>query len=167
MKNTVAAIVLMVMPSFVFADGITPNNYAVITSVHPIYQDQYAVQYQTQCHDVQVPIYGREHSGSSGDVLAGAIIGGAIGNQFGSGDGKDAMTALGIIIGANQGSRSTREVVTGYRLEQRCEQVSYQTIKPVLSYYKIRYEYNGVEYYEETTQQYTLGQKVQISTSLR
>lgn len=167
MRNTVAAIALMIMPSFAYADGMIQNNYAVITAVHPIYENMLVTRYETQCYDVEVPVYGRVRSGSSGDVLAGAIIGGAIGNQFGSGSGKDAMTALGIIIGANEGSRSTREVVTGYRLERQCDQVSRQVNEPVLSYYRIRYEYNGVEYHQETTQQYTLGQRVQVSTSLR
>ena len=38
---------------------------------------------------------------STGDVLAGAIIGGVIGNQFGKGKGNDAATVLGAIIGAD------------------------------------------------------------------
>lgn len=167
MKKTIAAIAFTIMPAFVSAEGALPNNYAVITAVHPIYENRYVTQYETQCYDVEVPIYGRVRSGTNSDILTGAIIGGTIGNQFGNGNGKDVMTALGIIIGANEGSRSTREVVTGYRLERQCNQVSSQINEPVLSYYKIRYEYNGVEYHEETTQQYTLGQRVQVSTSLR
>ena len=165
MKNTLIAIALIIAPSLAYAGG--PNNYAVITAVHPIYENRYVTQYETQCYNVEVPVYGQTRSGSSGDVLAGAIIGGAIGNQFGNGSGKDAMTALGIILGASEGSNSTREVVTGYRLERQCDKVSRQVNEPVLSYYKIRYEYNGVEYHEETTQQYTLGQRVRVSTSLR
>ena len=165
MRNTLTAIALIIAPSLAYAEA--PNNYAVITAVHPIYENRYVTQYETRCYDVEVPVYGRASNGSSGDVLAGAIIGGAIGNQFGNGGGKDAMTALGIILGANEGSRSTREVVTGYRLEQQCDKVSYQVNEPVLSYYRIRYEYNGIEYHQETTQEYTLGQRVQVSTSLR
>lgn len=164
MRNTVAAITLSILPSLAFAGG---NNYAVITAVHPIYENRYVTQYETECYTVEVPVYGRQRSGSSGDVLAGAIIGGAIGNQFGSGSGKDAMTALGIIIGASEGSRSTREVITGYRLERQCDQVAREVLEPVISHYRIRYEYNGFEYHQETTQHYTLGQRVQVSTSLR
>ena len=39
--------------------------------------------------------------GSATNEIIGAIFGGAIGNQFGEGDGKDAMTLAGIILGAS------------------------------------------------------------------
>lgn len=38
-------------------------------------------------------------------TLAGAIIGGAIGNQFGGGSGKDILTTAGAGAGAVAGSR--------------------------------------------------------------
>jgi len=39
--------------------------------------------------------------GSATNEIIGAIFGGAIGNQFGEGDGKDAMTLAGIFLGAS------------------------------------------------------------------
>ena len=39
--------------------------------------------------------------GSATNEIIGAIFGGAIGNQFGDGDGKDAMTLAGIFLGAS------------------------------------------------------------------
>ena len=39
--------------------------------------------------------------GSATNEIIGAIFGGVIGNQFGEGDGKDAMTLAGIILGAS------------------------------------------------------------------
>lgn len=161
MKNTIAAIAVSLFPSVVFADG----NYALITAVHPVYKDNYVTEYKTHCYDVKVPIYVQKR-GSDGDVLTGAIIGGVIGNQLGSGSNKDAMTVLGVIIGADQGSRSTRQVVRGYTMEERCDTESYQVNEPYVSHYKIRYEYNGVEYNDTTNRHYTLGQRVKIRTSL-
>jgi uncharacterized protein YcfJ len=81
-----------------------------------------------ECRDVDVPIYGtRDRRGSDGDVLAGALIGGAIGNQFGSGSGQDAMTVLGAIVGANRAANQTTEEIVGYRTERQCfEEVIYQ-----------------------------------------
>lgn len=81
-----------------------------------------------ECYDVDVPVYGTStRRGSDGDVLAGAIIGGVIGNQFGSGDGKDAMTVLGAIVGANRAANQTKEEIVGYQIERRCvEKVVYQ-----------------------------------------
>jgi uncharacterized protein YcfJ len=36
-----------------------------------------------------------------GNALIGALLGGAVGNQFGKGKGRVAMTAVGAVIGAN------------------------------------------------------------------
>ena len=40
-------------------------------------------------------------NGSATNEIIGAIFGGAIGNQFGEGDGKDAMTLAGMFLGAS------------------------------------------------------------------
>jgi uncharacterized protein YcfJ len=74
------------------------------------------------CETVNVPVYGS--SGSTGNTIAGAIIGGAIGNQFGNGSGRDAMTVLGAIVGADVANRSAQNnSVTGYRQEHQCNEV--------------------------------------------
>jgi uncharacterized protein YcfJ len=39
--------------------------------------------------------------GSATNELVGALFGGAIGNSFGKGDGKDAMTLFGALMGAS------------------------------------------------------------------
>lgn len=161
MKYVIALSAVIFSSTAVFADGI--QDYAVITAVHPIYIDRHVDRYETQCYDVEVPVYGYSRSGSSGDVLAGAIIGGVIGNQFGSGSGKDAMTALGVIIGADQALRSRRNEVVSYRIERRCENVRQIVSDPVLSHYSIQYTTNGMTYQTETTRRYTLGQRVEIN----
>lgn len=161
MKNKIAVIVFTMFPSALVAEG----NYAFITSVNPVYENNYVTKYKTHCYDVKVPIYVRE-KGSQGDVLTGAIIGGVIGNQIGSGSSRDTMTALGVIIGANEGSRRDRQVVRGYTMEERCDHEAYQVNEPYVSHYKIRYEYNGVEYNDTTNRHYNIGQKVKIRTSL-
>ena len=60
---------------------------------------------EQQCSIVDVPTYS-QGSASTGDVLAGAIIGGVIGNQFGKGKGND-VTVLGAIIGADTAIKRT------------------------------------------------------------
>lgn len=74
------------------------------------------------CEDVQVPIYGLlDRPASDGEKLGGAVVGGVIGNQFGKGDGKAAMTILGAIAGAGVASeRKQEKVITGYRTENQC-----------------------------------------------
>jgi uncharacterized protein YcfJ len=73
------------------------------------------------CQTVEVPVYGNK--ASTGDTIVGAIIGGAIGNQFGGGSGKDAMTVLGAIAGADIANKNGQRIV-GYRLEEQCQNVT-------------------------------------------
>jgi uncharacterized protein YcfJ len=164
MKNIVAAIMFSLVPFASYADGYVANQ-AVIVSVQPVYQDNYVATSERVCRNVEVPVYERRR-GSSGDVLAGAIVGGVIGNQFGSGSGRDAMTVLGAIVGADAASNQ-RDVFVGYRIEQRCDRVETYVNQPVLTHYRIQYEYNGQHYVQDTRTHYTVGQRVRISPSLR
>ena len=77
------------------------------------------------CSTVEVPIYETRRIGqaSTGDTLAGAIIGGVIGNHFGGGSGKDAATVLGAILGADAANKKggrQETVIVGYRQQQQC-----------------------------------------------
>ena len=165
MKIIAALTALAISASAAYADGYA-SDYAVITAVHPVYADQYVERFEKQCRNVEVPVYGTVRGGSDGDVIVGAIIGGAIGNQFGSGSGQDAMTVLGAIVGANRAANRSQNVVTGYRVEQRCEHVSFRVNEPVVTYYNIQYTYRGVTYHQQTNQHYTLGQRVRMRVSL-
>lgn len=100
------------------------------------------------CTDIEVPIYGQGPA-STGDALAGAIIGGAIGNQFGNGSGKDAMTVLGAIIGADAANkRGGQQRIIGYTTETRCENqtVYINTDQRVYSHSTITFIDNGKTY---------------------
>lgn len=165
MKTTTLALFLSIAPFAVSADG-NPPSQAIITSVNPVYKDNYVNVYHTECYDVRVPVYGRTTSGSNGDVFAGAVIGGAIGNQFGSGSGKDAMTVLGAIIGANEGSKATREVIVGYRFEQQCANVASTVNEPVISGYMIEYKFDGKFYEQRASRKYHVGQRVNVQPIL-
>lgn len=162
MKKILFATAFALTASAAYAD-----NYATITSVTPVYQDNYVTRYDVSCTNVEVPIYEQRRSASDADVLAGAVIGGAIGNQFGGGSGRDAMTVLGAIVGANRASNQTTNEVVGYRIEERCNRVPVRVNEPVLSKYRIQYEFNGAEYMQETTRQYSVGQQVSIQPALR
>lgn len=167
MKTLILSIVAALGPSVLFADGLSSNQYAVITAVHPIYVDNHVNRQEKVCYDVEVPVYGRVKGGSDADVIVGALIGGAIGNQFGSGSGKDAMTVLGAIVGANKGANASHETVVGYEYKTRCDKVNKVVNEPILSHYRISYTYNGYEYTQETDNHYTLGQRVSVKPVLK
>jgi uncharacterized protein YcfJ len=166
MKTLLLATVISLAPFAAIANG-PASNYAVITAVHPIYQNRHVTRNETSCRDVEVPIYQSRNIASDGDVLAGAIVGGVIGNQFGAGSGKDAMTVLGAIVGANRASNRTINEVVGFRIEQQCERVARTVNEPVISGYNIEYTFNGYTYRQETTREYVLGQRVLVQPALR
>lgn len=108
------------------------------------------------CTTVDVPVYGRVGGGgaSTFDKLGGAIIGGAIGNQFGNGSGKDAMTVLGAIAGADIAGKKMdrgRDEVIGYRQEERCKNVTTYDRR-----YENRYSHSTITFRDDNGRMQTL-----------
>lgn len=106
------------------------------------------------CQNVEVPIYGtvtRQGGGASGgDVLAGMILGGLLGKgATGKDDGAKAGAVLGGIIAADKANRPrTETVITGYKTERQCQNVTeYKEVnKKVYDYSIINWTVNGKEY---------------------
>lgn len=163
MKNAVT-LLLTVVAFPAFADGMASNTARVV-SVDPNIETRYEVQDVQVCEQYQVPVYGNVIvEGSQGDVLAGAIIGGAIGNQFGNGSGKDAMTALGAILGANQASRPrVRSGVTGYDIETRCHYEEQMIPVDIQSGFIVTYEQYGSYYQTYMNNQPRVGSFIEIN----
>lgn len=151
MKLTISSILLSVVPTALYADGI-----ASVVSVQQSYKEQVITSYVSECEQIEVPSY--RYSGSGGNVIAGAIIGGLIGNQFGSGSGKDAMTALGAIVGAERASKER----SGYRLETRCYDVPRQEYVYIPDGYNVTYSYNGRYHTFHTYKDYQPGDNIII-----
>lgn len=141
------------------ADGYASQT-GVVVDVEAVYSTEYTPRTQEQCFEAQVPVYG-QRQGSAADALTGAIIGGVIGNQFGSGSGKDAMTALGAIVGANQAGGSSQGVV-GYTSEWRCEMVRVEEETRIFHHYQITYELNGRYHRVNTDRLFEVGERITV-----
>jgi uncharacterized protein YcfJ len=104
----------------------TQRLQATVIDMRETYQDVVKPVPVQSCNTVEVPIYETRRIGgqaSTGDTLAGALIGGVIGNQFGGGKGKDAATVLGAILGADAANKKggrQETVIVGYRQQQQC-----------------------------------------------
>ena len=115
---------------------------ATVTSVEKVYK-QYRVDEPYQ--DCYIKETLQTGDGSATNEIMGAILGGAIGNQFGEGSGKDVMTLAGIFLGASiandaEKANSTGQVVVS---QEVCENKVRQKIVKRLSHYKINVDYNG------------------------
>ena len=108
---------------------------------------------------------------SGGSTLLGAVIGGAIGHQFGSGRGNDAATVAGALIGAAVGSDSARKRNTGYGVEtysrpvERCATRYRETQEERIDGYRVTYRYNGQKYVTEMP--YDPGNRLRVRVDIR
>ena len=94
MKKLIALfIIALSMPA------IAANPY----SVRSVVFDHYKSVVKQIPYEVEVckRVHQGTGDGSATNEIIGAIFGGAIGNQFGEGDGKDAMTLAGMFLGAS------------------------------------------------------------------
>jgi len=68
--------------------------------------------------------------GTAIGVLGGGAVGGLVGNQFGSGNGKGAMTILGVIGGALAGNQVEKEAkaTTHYDVDVRMDNGQLRTV---------------------------------------
>jgi len=164
MNNTIAAGLVGVSALLaVGAVDASPNGgffaRGRVLSAEPVFQTVSVNHPQQRCWDERV----EEHHGGHyyrapppGAGLAGAVIGGVIGNQLGRGHEDRALaTATGAVVGGaiSRGASSRThyepETVTSHT-ERRCDVVDhYQNHREVVGY-RVRYEYDGKTFWTET-----------------
>ncbi len=116
---------------------------ARVLKVKPIYETVRVNHPRRKCWDE--PVYHRGRSNSAVPTIAGAIIGGAIGNRFGKGHGRDAMTIAGTLLGGAIGhDMGGRHAGPGYEtMERRCKTVNRYSNREEVVGYRVKYRYNG------------------------
>ena len=133
-----------------YADQSSYTDEAEVLRSTPIYESVRVNVPETRCWNERV--YHPESSGSNDSytpTIAGGILGGVVGNQFGKGKGKDVMTLAGVILGSSIGNdlRTPANRRHAYSSnEQRCETVDHFEEKNELVGYNVRYRYQGKNY---------------------
>ena len=102
--------------------------------------------------------------GAPARTLAGAIIGGVVGHQFGSGRGKDAATVAGSMIGAAIGHGPVRRVDYSRPVE-RCATRYERRQEQRIDGYEVVYRYKGQKY--STRMPYDPGTKIKVRVDIR
>ena len=150
----------------------TSYEYAPVVDVQPIVRTVQVERPRRECWEEEVyeeVSAGPAHRplGQAGPTIAGGILGGVIGHQFGGGSGKDAMTALGALMGAaiasdraqrRAGYSTTREVrpVTVERCQTTTERFEEERVEG----YRVTYTYQGRSYTMRTREH--PGQQVKL-----
>jgi uncharacterized protein YcfJ len=108
---------------------------------------------------------------SPGAMILGGIIGAAVGNQIGHGDGRRVATVAGAVIGTAIGHDATtkrnQRVVTESRPyeAERCEVRYDERFEDRIEGYRVTYEYNGIR---QTTQlPYDPGDRIRVRVDVQ
>lgn len=91
----------------------------------------------------------RRYDDSGAYTIAGTILGGVVGHQFGGGSGRHVATAAGSVLGAVIGhdlGRSHAYDRTYTTVERRCQTVDdYREVERIVAY-RVTYDYGGRTY---------------------
>ena len=139
--KSIVVISFFIASQLAFAGSFVDS--ATVNSVEKVYK-QYMVEEPYQDCYIKETLQ-QSGDGSATNEIMGAILGGAIGNQFGEGDGKEAMTLAGIFLGASIANDAEKANSTGQVVvrQEVCENKVRQKIEKRLSHYKINVEYEG------------------------
>ena len=141
---------------------------AKVTSATPIYRTVHIAEPREECYQevVRQPRY-RGHD-SATPMIAGGVIGGILGNQFGKGNGKTFMTIAGTVLGGSIGrdvGMENRHRGYSSHTETHCNVVNDYREDEQLDGYRVTYRYHGEQF--TTTMPYDPGNRMKIKVSIK
>jgi len=145
-------------------------DYARVISSEPIVSYVTVSTPVQECwEDIEYYTVDRRGPGTGASTLVGAIVGGVIGHQFGSGRGNDAATVAGSLIGAAIGNdkaqRRHGRVVQHSRPVERCKTVVRERQEERIDGYRVVYRYNGQKY--ATRMPYDPGREIRVRVDVQ
>lgn len=144
-------------------------DYARVVRVNAIVETYNRPVSREVCHDEPVEYYQPRytyHRDRTGPTIAGAVIGGALGNLVGKGDGRKAATIAGALIGgtiAHKNSRGGTYSEGGYYkrgYEEYCHQETDYRTQERITGYEVTYRYNGRTFHDRLS--YDPGNRVRV-----
>ncbi|TRY30360.1 glycine zipper 2TM domain-containing protein [Aliiglaciecola sp. M165] len=140
---SIAGFALALSSGSAFAD--TYYDYARVIKAKPVYHYVTVSQPVEQCYPVKKRRYLKGHHGDrTGSTVAGAVLGGVIGNVIG--DNRES-TVAGAIIGGALGHTSSHKRYHSTRVVEHCDTVYEKTRKVrEIKGYKVKYRYQGEKY---------------------
>ena len=149
-------------------------DYARVISAQPVVRYVTVTTPVKECWQETREYTVENRPNTAGASILGALIGGVVGHQFGSGRGNDAATVAGTLIGAavgngaatrNAHARGTYGTTRYERPVQRC-QTNYQNHEEErIDGYRVIYKYHGQKY--ATQMPYDPGKRIRIRVDVR
>jgi len=149
-RTVILALGIFAAPGMLLADNGFQDKARVLSS-QPLYEIVRVNQPEERCWNERVRHRGGSRSDSYTPTIAGAIVGGVVGNQFGKGRGKDVMTVAGALLGGSIGNDMGKKPTHGYvTSERRCELVDHYREHEELVGYDVKYKYKGKVFHTRT-----------------
>lgn len=114
--------------------------YAQVLSASPVYTLVRIRVPEQRCEGGS----SREGGDGTAGTVTGAVVGGALGNQVGKGDGRKASTIVGAVLGGAIGRRIDRG--NGIAGPGRCRTVEVERDERRIAGYDVEYQYKGEKY---------------------
>lgn len=113
LSNIILAVTLLLVSNVVLAGHYVYGRVLYVEPVYDYHYDNYEPRYGNRTRVVCNERYIERNR--SGDAILGAIVGGAVGRQFGDGNGRDAATVSGALIGGSIAHNRGRDRYYGGR----------------------------------------------------
>ena len=162
----------MLFGSNAWADHGRPKyDYANVISAEPIINYVTVSTPVRECwEEMQYYTVDRHRADRGASTFMGAVIGGVIGHQFGSGRGNDAATVAGTLIGAAIGNDAARQrhgdgLERVARPVERCETRYREHREQRIDGYRVMYRYHGQKYVTEMP--YNPGNRIRVRVDVR
>lgn len=139
--------------------------WADVVRVDPIYTYERVSRPERECYDAEVARREDRRGNNAGATVLGAIIGGALGNQVGKGDGRKAATIAGAVAGgAIANSAARRDDETYVSSERRCREVDGGYEERRINGYDVEYRYRGETYMSRLS--FDPGERIRVRVSV-
>jgi len=142
------------------------ENTARVTHVEPIYTTVRVATPQRECSQRTYRHNDRNQT-SYTSTIAGSIVGGVVGNQFGGGSGKKVMTVAGALLGGSLGRDLAYQpsAYSNYDRGEECHVTERYHQEERIDGYSVTYRYQGHSYTTEMDRH--PGKRIPIEVSVR
>ena len=173
LTSAIAATMLIITSQNVLAGSYGNNgytDYARVTDVIPVTKQIRIDTPRRECWQEAAPAHQNSGYNTYTPNIVGALVGAAVGRQFGSGRGQDLATVAGAVLGGSIGrdvknrrySNSSTSTYGG--TVERCRTVNDSHTEERVVGYNVGYEYDGRAYTTRT--QNDPGDQIQVRVNV-
>ncbi|MBL1320683.1 MAG: glycine zipper 2TM domain-containing protein [Methylophaga sp.] len=141
---------------------------ARVTHVESLYRTVRVSTPQRECWQEQQYRPNQNQHKSYTSTIAGSIVGGVVGNQFGGGSGKKIMTVAGALLGGSVGrdyNHNNSQQHSNYNTVEQCRVTERYHDEERSDGYRVTYRYNGQSY--TTRMDHHPGKRIPVEVSVR